>query len=112
MSGYDAQITITVPASLADIAALIGRAMDPDTGGDKSFSRDILRYENDEPVYADTITCRTVCRLEFRERALAMLADPAILFYACAYDYAQRWQGHTPPTLEQCQLFVAAATVE
>lgn len=38
---YDAQITITVPASLADVAALIGRAMDTDTGGAESFSRAI-----------------------------------------------------------------------
>jgi hypothetical protein len=108
---YDAHISITVPASLADVAALVGRAMDPDTGGAESFVRDVLEYVDGEPVYADTITCSTVCRSAFKARALAMLADPAILFYACAQDYAQRWPDMTPPTLEQCQAFVAAATV-
>ena len=113
MTGYDSQITITVPASLADVAAMIGRAMDADTGGAESFSRDIAGYDAEgEAVYADTITCRTVCTSAFRERAIAMLNDPAILHYAGVVDYAQRWTDLTPPTLEQCVNFVAAAKVE
>ena len=110
---YDSQITITLPASLADIASLIGRAMDTDTGGADSFSRDIASYDAEgEAVYADTITCRTVCTSAFRERALAMLNDPAILHYACVVDYGIRWPDHTPPTMQQCVDFVAKATVE
>lgn len=109
---YDAHISITVPASLADVAALVGRALDPDTGGAESFTRDVLGYDaDDQPVYGDTVTCSTVCHAAFRARALAMLADPAILFYACATDYARRWPEHTPPTLAQCIVFVQAATV-
>lgn len=102
MTGYDSHLTITVPASLADVAAMVGRAMDPDTGGDKSFTLD---------ESGETVTCRTVCRPEFRARALAMLTDPSILWYACQQDYAQRWPDHTPPTLEQCQAFAKAATI-
>lgn len=111
MSSYDAHLTITVPASMADVAAMVGRAMDPDTGGIYSFTADITGYDGETPVYGDTTTCRTVCRPEFKARALAMLADPAILWYACQQDYAQRWPDATPPTLEQCATFITAAEV-
>lgn len=111
MTIYDAHITITVPASLASVAAMVGRAMDPDTGGSESFARDVVDYVEGEPVYADTITCSTVCRSAFKDRARVMLADPSVLYYACAQDYAQRWPTLTPPTLEQCAAFVAAATL-
>lgn len=94
---YDHQITITLPAALADIASAIARALDPDTGGDKSFmlSEDGL-----------TISVTTPCTEVFYAQAQAMLADPALLHAAVAYDYATRWPDFTAPTLEQCEQFV------
>lgn len=113
MTGYDSHLTITVPASLADVAAMVGRAMDPDTGGAESFSRDVIGYsETGDPLYGDTITCRTVCGAAFRAQAMAMLGNPAALKALCDADYAKRWPGITPPTLEQCAAFVASVKVE
>lgn len=95
---YDHQISITLPVALADIAAAIGRAMDYDTGGDKSFmlSEDGL-----------TINVTTPCTEVFYMQVQAMLANPALLYTAVAQDYATRWTEFTAPTLEQCQQFVA-----
>lgn len=103
MTGYDSHLTITVPASMADVAAMVGRAMDPDTGGDKSFTLD---------ESGETVTCRTVCRPEFRVRAMAMIGNARLLHMACQSDYLARWPGATMPTLEQCEAFVALAKVE
>ena len=35
---YDSTLSISLPAALAPIAAMIGLALDPDTGGDRSFN--------------------------------------------------------------------------
>lgn len=95
---YNHQVSITLPVALAEIAAAIGRAMDYDTGGDKSFmlSEDGL-----------TINVTTPCTEVFYTQVQAMLADPALLYVAVAQDYATRWTEYTAPTLEQCQQFVA-----
>jgi len=98
MSGYDATLSITLPSELADIAAAIGRALDPDSGGADSFtlSEDGL-----------TISTSTPCTSGFAAQAEYMLSHPEALFQAVAADYLARWADMTPPSLEECEQFCA-----
>lgn len=102
MSNYTECLTITVPASLADIAAKIGRAMDPDTGGERSFSY------NEE---TDELVCSTPCVVEFKQAAQYMLTYPEMLYESCLRDYQQRWPDHEPVTLEECVLFCSSVMI-
>jgi hypothetical protein len=108
-------LTLTLPYSpeMADIASKIGRGMDVDVGGAHSFNRSIIGYEADgeTPIYGDTLTCTTGCTAQFKQQAMAMMADPALLHGAVAADYATRWPDLTPPTLAECEGFVAELVV-
>ena len=99
---YDATLSISLPAALAPIAAMIGLALDPDTGGDRSFnlSEDGL-----------TISTSTPCTSAFAAQAAYMLAHPEALHAAVSADYAARWADLVPPTLEECQAFFAGVIV-
>jgi len=93
---YSETLTLTLPSPLADIASSIGRALDPDTGGDKSFM----------PIEGkDIIVCSTPCRPEFKEQALYMMEHPELLYLVVCKDYETRWPEFKPPTLEECELF-------
>jgi hypothetical protein len=114
-------ISITLPAELADIAAKIGRAFDPDIGGDKSFG-----------LSADGLTISTSapCTDQFYAWCMYVLGHPDTpvtedgvlaglfeqhpeeLYAACAADYAERWQGFEAPTLEECTAFCAGVIRE
>lgn len=100
---YDATLTITIPASLYDTACAIARALDVDVGGADSFGPQV-----DE---ATEYTTSTPCTSAFKEQALAMLADPALLRGAVTADYAARWADLVPPTLEDCEAFCAGVVV-
>jgi hypothetical protein len=102
---YDTTLTITLPFALADIASRIGRALDPDVGGERSFTRIVTGYVDDKPVYGDTISTTTPCTSVFKAQAVAMLADPSLLHLAVVADYAVRWVDLVAPTLAQCQAF-------
>jgi hypothetical protein len=102
---YDNTLTIKLPFSLADIASRIGRALDPDVGGERSFSRIVTGQKDGKPVYGDTISMTTPCTTVFKEQAIAMLADPALLHGAVSADYAKRWADLVPPTLAECEAF-------
>lgn len=102
MTGYTETLTVTLPEALAEIAAKVGRAMDPDRGGADSF----------QVVGDGTIQCRTPCVPSFKEQAMAMLHSPAYLHAACAQDYATRWPDLTPPTLAECEAFCAVVVLE
>ena len=95
---YDATLSISLPAELADIAAAIGRALDPDVGGADSFT-----------LSADelTISTSTPCTAEFAAQAAYMLAHPEALFAAVSQDYAARW-ADLAPTLAECEAFCSA----
>jgi len=100
---YSERLTITLPSALADIAASIGRALDPDAGGEHSFtlSEDKL-----------TISCTTPCEPEFKSQAEYMMLHPEALHAAVAADYATRWPDLPCPTLADCQAFCAAIVYE
>ena len=93
---YDSTLSISLPAELADIAAAVGRALDPDVGGADSFtlSEDGL-----------TISTSTPCTSSFAQQAAYMLANPQALFAAVSQDYAARWADLVPPTLAECEAF-------
>ena len=102
MTGYTETLTVTLPEALAEIAAKIGRAFDPDRGGADSFV-----------VVGDgTIQCRTPVKPFFKEQAFAMMANPAYLHGACLQDYQTRWPDLTPPTLAECEQFCAVVVLE
>ena len=102
-------LTMTLPytEANAEIAAKLGRAFDPDIAGHLSFTRTITGYDGETPVYGDTLTCRTGCTAEFKAQALAMLGNAAMLHHVVQTDYAARWPELTPPTLSECEAFLA-----
>lgn len=103
---YTHTISITLPASLADIAAKIGKSMDDDIGGERSFSPVVTGTdEAGEPVYGDTIRTSAMCTEAFYYQAQYMLAHHEALYQACQADYATRWPDLVPPTLEECEAF-------
>ena len=102
MTGYTETLTVTVPETLAEIAAKIGKAFDPDSGGEHSFHAD----------GNGLLICRTPVKPFFKEQAFAMLQNAAYLHAACAQDYATRWPDLTPPTLAECEAFVAQVVLE
>ena len=108
MKIYNHTIAIKLPFSLADIAAKVGKALDDDVGGEHNFHRDILSFDGENPIYGDTISTNVMVTADFKAQSDYMMEHPEALFAACAADYATRWTTLTPPTLEECQLFVAS----
>lgn len=98
MSNFTAQISITLPAELAEIASKIGRAMDSDVGGADSFT-----------LAADGLTISTtaLCTASYKQQADYLLEHPADLFAFVSQDYAARWPDLTAPTLAECEQFCA-----
>lgn len=96
---YNSVFSVSLPAELAEIASAIGRALDPDVGGDRSFtlSEDGL-----------TISTSTPCTVEFAEQALFLLSNPEVLHISVCADYAARWGELVPPTLDDCTLFCSS----
>lgn len=105
---YTQRLRITVPASLYDVACSIARALDPDVGGAASWGPRIRTQDDGTEYVPDFYTCDTPCTEEFHAQAHAMLTDPALLHAAVTADYAARWADLTPPTLAECEAFVAA----
>lgn len=99
---YSERLTITLPASIADIAASIARSLDPDTGGEFSF-----QASED----GSTISCTTPCEPKFKAQAEYMMLHPEALHAAVAADYASRWPDLVAPTLADCEAFCGAAVV-
>jgi hypothetical protein len=108
MSTYSETISIRLPASLADIAQAIGRAMDPDSGGANSFVQDIEGHDAEgNPIYAGTISTSSLCTEDFKVKADYMLLHPEALYARVCDDYAARWGEFEVPTLAECEAFCA-----
>ena len=107
---YSETLTITLPATLADIAASIARSLDPDVGGEYSFKPDVIGYtegDKPEPIYGKTISCTTPCEPMFLAQAEYMMLHPEALHAAVSADYATRWPDMVAPTLADCMAFCA-----
>lgn len=102
MSNYDHIFSMTLSADVADIAARVGKAMDSDVGGEYSF------HDNGD----GTISTSTPCTAEFKAQGDYLMTNPDALFMAMQAAYAERWADLTPPTLAECQQFIAAIIQE
>ena len=111
MTAYTHRLHITVPASLYDIARSIARALDVDSGGAESFGPRTRTADDGTEYTPESYTTDTPCTEEFHDQAHAMLADAAMLHAVVAADYAARWSDLTPPTLAECQSFVAGCEI-
>jgi hypothetical protein len=107
MSGnYTHRVCICSPVSIKGIANEIGRALDPDTGGNKSF--DSVTGSTEENEY---VICDVIATTEFAQSAETMLGNPDILFYVVSQDYLARWSDLVPPSLEDCQTFLTSSKI-
>jgi hypothetical protein len=95
-----------VPASLRDSANRIGRALDPDHGGDKTFSIPLPSAENPTHYGASTAAAP-----DFVQTVQAILAGQVDLQQAISADYAARWPELEPPTAQECAVFLTQAVI-
>lgn len=111
MTAYTHRLKLTIPASLYDVACAIARALDVDSGGADSWGpRNQVDSEGNETTPTH-YTTETPCTEAFHSQALAMLDDAAMLHAVVAADYAARWPDLTPPTLAECEAFVAGVVL-
>lgn len=116
-------LTIAVPATLAGIAAKIGKVMDPDVGGDLNFGvRAIgipagIDHEGNQLPQIATVGMEYLvagfqCSDEFHDSVPIWSGNVAILHAVIAGNYEARFPGLTPPTLAECQQFAAGVLIE
>ena len=105
-------IRLAYSLSMAEIASKIGRALDPDVGGHKSFQRDVTGYNGETPIYAYTLSTTTPCTQEFANQAAYMVTHPEVLHQTVLQDYQTRWPDFPPPTLSECEYFCSGIIKE
>ena len=115
MSAYTHTLTCIIPAPLGAIGAAVGRALDPDTGGDRTFVPLDAQYDEagniaKEPTKLWVSACPVIA--ELAASIPYLLADPAALLASIERDFAARFPDAPIPTLAECAEFCAAATVE
>lgn len=108
---YTARLSITIPAALYDVACAIARALDTDSGGDKSFGPKTRLDENGDEYTPSEYVASGPCHPEFAEQAITLAGNAAMLHAVVSADYATRWPDLTPPTLAECQAFCDGAVV-
>lgn len=102
MANYSATFKLTLSDTVKDIAAKVGKGFDPDTKGEDSFT------DNGD----GTISTSTPCTPEFKAQGDYLMTNPDALFMTMQAAYAERWADLVPPTLEECQQFLAAIIPE
>ncbi len=98
---YTARVTLTAPMELVDVCAKIGKAFDPDVGGEKSFYEIDGHLETQFPAIP-----------EFAASLPYLIESPTLLHQSCLKDYAARWPELEPPTLAECEQFCNQVTLE
>ena len=99
---YSERFNLTLSDTVKGIAAKIGKGFDPDSAGEYSF------HDNGD----GTISTSTPCTPEFKAQGEYLMTNPDALFMAMKAAYAERWADLTPPTLAECQAFIAAIIPE
>ena len=98
---YSAKVKLTAPLALTDVCAKIGKAFDPDVGGEKSF------YEVDGHIETQFPAVPS-----FAASLPYLMASPELLHQSCQLDYATRWPELEAPTLVDCAAFCNQVTLE
>ena len=96
MSNFTAQISITLPAELAEIAVVL------------MVSPSAERLKESCPPTSLSMALPillALCTARFKAQADYLLEHPADLFAFVAQDYATRWPDLVPPTLAECEAF-------
>lgn len=107
MSEYSFRGTCSIPVGMVQIANVIWRALDPDIGGGVSF--DFLRaVDQDGNEFAVT---SALCTPDFAGQSEFLMANPEALFGVVSSDYAVRWGGMPPPTLEEVTSFCSGGRI-
>ena len=113
MSKYTKVATCIVPAPLGIIAAAVGKALDPDVGGAKSFVPYDAKYDAKGVMTAQPtkLVTRTPVTAEYAAVLPYLLADPASLLATITLDRDTRWAGMVIPTLAEVTSFCASAVL-
>lgn len=100
------RIIMIVPAALRATANAIGRAIDPDNGGGKTFSIPLPTATEPTHYGAHTAAASSFVRI-----VQEVQSGQAALHDLVAADYAARWPDLTTPTAEQCQAFLTQTVI-
>jgi hypothetical protein len=104
-------LVLILPIERQSIGNAIARSLDPDMGGDQTFT---LTASADGNLPATKTLCGTSCRESFLQTVQA-LSDSNTPLANCAAalkqmvdaDYAVRWPNETAPTLAECEAFLS-----
>lgn len=115
MSAYTHALTCIIPAPLGAIGAAVGRALDPDTGGDRTFVPLDAEYDEvgnitKQPTKLRVSNCPVIA--EVAASIPYLLSSPEMLLATIKRDFAARFPDVPVPPLAECAEFCAQATVE
>ena len=110
---YTHEAVIISPISLYETSSKLGRAFDPDVGGDKNF--DMFLASADAPAVKTHCCCYVRITTQKAEDFSYLLDDggkPDQLHAMVVADYQTRWQGLEPPSLAECTEWLKHSDVE
>ena len=128
MTDFSNQLCVAVPLDPPELLAIaqeVASAIDPDTGGHKSF--DAVRA-CDATIVTDPETgavlsatpieggqiwaiCHSPCTPQTAGALPFLRSVPGLLYQSVTRDFAERRADQTPPTLEQCEAFRTAIKI-
>jgi hypothetical protein len=113
MALYTTRISMTAHLSLEATCAKIGKAFDPDVGGERTFYK-VYPPEHtlDTPLPATGLATQFYALPEFAASLPYLMASPELLHQSCLLDYETRWPELEPPTFEECVAFTRVATLD
>ena len=114
MSAYTHTLTCIIPAPLGVIGAAVGRALDPDCGGDHTFVPLDAEYDENgnitkQPTKLWVCACPVIP--ELAASIPYLLASPEMLLATIDRDFAARFPDVPVPTLAECEAFCTQCTI-
>jgi hypothetical protein len=110
---YTHEAVIITPIALYETSSKLGRAFDPDVGGDKNF--DMFLASADKPTVKTHCCCYVRITSQRAGEFGYLLNDggkPNALHAMVVSEYETRWQGIEPPSLAECTEWLAQSDVE